>query len=153
MFSVSISALSRASMSELNYLKIFFSILTDSALQTSSQLLSISGSPPLLIDSQKYWQSSMNIVGEQGFPLKVFFLMSLVTFPLSSVMSSKNLGLIYESLTFDISWSFFSSSTGRISMKQSLSLKKLISSFLMLFFLVTKSEVPFCSLSAFSRYY
>jgi hypothetical protein len=85
--------------------------------------------------------------------LKVFFLMSLVTFPFSSVMSSKNLGLIYESLTFDISWSFFSSSTGRISMKQSLSLKKLISSFLMLFFLVTKSEVPFCSLSAFSRYY
>ena len=95
----------------------------------------------------------MNIVGEHGFPLNVFFLISLITFDLNSLINSKNLGLIYESLTLDISWSFFSSSTGRINMKQSLSLKKLMSSFLMLFFLITMSDVPFWSFRAFYRYY
>ena len=56
----------------LKYLKILlFSSLADYALQTKSQLLYISGSPPLFMESQKCWHSSMNIEGEQGFPLKV----------------------------------------------------------------------------------
>lgn len=104
------------------------------------------------MESQKYWQSSINIDGEQGFPLKVFFLISTITLPRSYLINSRNLGLMSESLTFDISCSFFSSSTGRINMKQSRSLKKLISSFLMLFLRMTKSELPFWSFKAFYKY-
>lgn len=128
-----------------------FSILFDSDLQTRSQLFSISGRPPLLIELQKNWQSSTNIAGEHGFPLKVFFLMFKKTLDLSSFISSKNLGRISLSLTSDIFCSFFSSSTGRMSMKQSLSLKKLVNSFRMPFFLTTISLDPFCSFRAFSR--
>lgn len=65
----------RSQKNNLNYQNCLrFSSLPDSALQTKSQLLSISGNPPLLIESQKCWQSSINIAGEQGLPLKVLLL-------------------------------------------------------------------------------
>ena len=117
-----------------------------------SQLLSIYGKPPLLIEVQKCWQSSTNIEGEQGFPLKVFFFTCLNIFIFSSLISSINLGLRSESRTFAMFWSFASSSTGLIRVKQSLSLKKLVSSFRMLFFLIARSDVPFWGFKAFYKY-
>lgn len=67
-------------------------------------------------------------------------------------MSSKNLGLIYESFSLDISCNFASSSTGRTKVKQSLSLKKVVSSFLILFLRCACSFVPFWGLNAFYKY-
>lgn len=124
-----------------------------SDLQIISQLLSISGSAPLLTDRQKCWHSYTNIAGEQGLPLKVFLFDWLKILVRRSFINSTNLGLNYESFNFDISWSLDSSSTGRIKVKQSLSLKNVVSSFLILFLRNAKSEPPFWGLSAFYKYY
>jgi len=64
-----------------------------SARQTNSQLLSISGSPPWLMELQKNWQSSTNIAGEQGLPLNIFFFIVPSTLDLNWVINYKNLGL------------------------------------------------------------
>ena len=94
----------------------------------------------------------MNMLGEQGLPLNIFFLTARSTLERSWDTSSINLGLSSVSANWDISLSLASSSTGLTRVKQSLFLKKLTSSFLMLFFLLTKSELPFCCLRAFYRY-
>lgn len=77
----------------------------------------------------------MNMEGEQGLPLNIFRLTWPKTFVLSWPTNCKNYGLKSESLSVANFWSLLSSLVGRMSIKQSLSLKKLTSSFLMLFFL------------------
>lgn len=42
------------------------------------------------MELQKYWQSSTNIAGEQGFPLKDFFLIFINTFDLKMPTAVKN---------------------------------------------------------------
>lgn len=106
-----------------------------------------------MIASQKYWHISMNMEGEQGFPLKVFLLIWLNILVFNSATIVKNSGLKSESLSSESFWRSFSSLVGRINIEQSLSLKKLISSFLILFFLTTISELPVWNFKAFSRYY
>jgi hypothetical protein len=85
----------------------------------------------------------MNIAGEHGFPLKVFRLAAQKILILSSLVSSTNLGRNYESDSLEMSCNFSSSSTGRIRVKQSLSLKKAVNYFRILFFLTANSELPF----------
>lgn len=75
-------------------------------------------------------------------PLNVFLLICPNILDLSSDTRVKNSGRRSPSLSSDSFWRSFSYLVGLISMKQSLSLKKLISSFLILFFLTTTSELP-----------
>jgi hypothetical protein len=85
----------------------------------------------------------MNIEGEHGLPLNVFRLAAQNILSLSSLVSSINFGRSYASDNFAMSCNFYSSSTGLIKVKQSLSLKKAVNYLRILFFRIANSELPF----------
>lgn len=77
----------------------------------------------------------------------------VMTFCLSLCIYSTKSFLNWASFSFVKSCKSLSFSVGLIKVQQSLSLKKNFNNLLILFFYSTASEHPFCSFSAFSKYY
>lgn len=108
---------------------------------------------PELIDSVYASANSSSILPDTNFPLSIFGLTLRKIFSLSTPTYWMNSGRISQSAIDYNCYKCFSVSTGLTIVKQSRSLKTCFINLRILFFYSMLSELPFCCIRAFSRYY